>query len=214
MNDKINIIIADDHPIFRAGLRQTIENDSRFKVVAEAADGETAVQLASERLPEMIVLDINMPKMNGFEVAAELHRKNISAHIIFLTMHSEREIFDKAMEAGAEGYVLKDSAATDILNCLNAVAAGQNFTSSAITSYLFRRAGSIADKNETLDELTVSERKILQKIAEYKTSKEIADEMFLSHPTIENYRTNICAKLNLQGSHSLIKFAVQNRDKL
>lgn len=208
------IIIADDHPIFRAGLRQTIESNPHFQVIADAADGETALSLVLMHQPETVVLDVNMPKLTGFQVAEELQRRRSSVNIVFLTMHDEEAMFHRAMNLNVKGYVLKDSAATDIINCLNAVSAGQNFTSPALTTYLFKRLARDTETIKTIADLTPTERKILRRIAEYKTSKEIADDLCISYRTVENYRTGICSKLNLHGSHSLIKFALQHQNEL
>ncbi len=214
MKTEIRIIIADDHPIFRAGLKQVIENNSSFKVISDASDGETALNRVLEQKPDVVVLDVNMPKMTGLQVAEELKRRQFPTRVVFLTMHDDEAMFNKAMNLDAKGYVLKDSAAVDVINCLNAVAAGQNYTSPAMTTYLFKRANRSSDETGTLADLTQTERTILQKIAEYKTSKEIADDLCLSYRTVENYRTNICSKLDLRGSHSLIKFALKNQDQL
>lgn len=215
MKANTHIIIADDHPIFRAGLRQTIEQSPNRKVIAEAADGAIALRLVSELKPDILVLDIHMPTMTGFQVAEELQRRQVATHVVFLTMYNEEAMFNRAIMLNVKGYVLKDSAATDIVNCLDAVVAGQNYVSPAMTTYLFKRTTNrSADKAGTLADLTETERAILRKIAEYKTSREIGNEMHLSHRTVENYRTNICSKLNLSGSHSLIKFALQHQDKL
>ncbi len=214
MKTETRIIIADDHPIFRAGLKQIIENNPSFKVISDASDGETALNRVIEQKPDVVVLDVNMPKMTGLQVAEELKRKQCPTRVVFLTMHDDEAMFNKAMSLEVKGYVLKDSAAVDIINCLNAVIAGQNFTSPAVTTYLFKRATSNSNKTGTIADLTATERAILKMIAEYKTSKEIGDELCISYRTVENYRTNICSKLDLHGSHSLIKYALQNQDQL
>ena len=215
MKAETRIIIADDHAIFRAGLRHIIESHPNYKIIAEAEDGEIALNLVLEQKPDVVILDVSMPKINGFEVAKELKKKAISAHIVFLTMHDDEAMFNKAMDLDVKGYVLKDNAAGDILRCLHAVTAGQNFTSSALTTYLFKRGNNRhTETNPGLDDLTPTERKILKLVAEYKTSKEIASELFISYRTIENYRTNICSKLDLHGSHALIKFALQHQNEL
>lgn len=214
MKTETRIIIADDHPIFRSGLRQTIENSPKFQVVADAADGETALNLILEQQPDIAVLDVSMPKLNGFQVAEELQKKRSPARVVFLTMHDEEEMFNRAMSLGVKGYVLKDSAAVDIINCLEAVAAGKNFTSPAITTYLFKRATRDANPAKTLADLTATERAVLRLVAEYKTSREIGDELCISYRTVENYRTSICSKLDLHGSHSLIKYALRHHDEL
>lgn len=214
MSEKLKIIIADDHPIFRGGLRQVIDGDLKFQVIAEASDGETALSLIEEQKPDIVILDVNMPKMTGFIVAKELLRKNINCEIIFLTMHSEEAMFNKAMDLGAKGYVLKDSASVDIINCLQAVGNGQNYTSPAITTYLFKRATRNTKKSNSIEDLTPTERIILRLIAEYKTSREIADELSISYRTVENHRYNICQKLEVSGSNSLVKFAIQHQNEI
>lgn len=214
MSEKVKIIIADDHPIFRGGLRQVIDNEQMFQVVAEASDGETALNLIEEQKPDIVIFDVNMPKMTGFVAAKELRRKNNDCEIIFLTMHGEEAMFNKAMDLGAKGYVLKDSASVDIVNCLQAVASGQNFTSPAITTYLFKRATRSSNKTGSIEDLSPTERIILRLIAEYKTSREIADELSISYRTVENHRYNICQKLDISGSNALVKFALKNQNEI
>src|SRR5215210_4826782 len=128
MGDKVKIVIADDHPIVRQGLRQMIEADRNLTVVGEASDGETALQLIETHQPDVAVLDIDMPRIGGFDVVRELERKKIRVKIIFLTMHTEEEIFQTAMDLGG-GYVLKDSAPNDIVAGIKSVAAGRPFIS-------------------------------------------------------------------------------------
>ena len=214
MSEQIRIIIADDHPIFRAGLRQIIDGERRFAVVAEADNGETALRLIEREKPDIVVLDVNMPKMGGFAVAKELQRQQIDCEIVILTMHSEEAMFNKAMELGVKGYILKESAAIEIVNCLIAVNRGEVCTSPAVTTYLFKRARR--DKSETggIDDLTPTERIVLRFIAEYKTSKEIADELCISYRTVENHRYNICQKLDVSGSNALVKFALQHQNEI
>ena len=146
MSDQIRIIIADDHPIFRAGLRQIIDSERRFTVIAEADNGETALQLIEREKPDIVVLDVNMPKMTGFAVAKALREKQIGCEIVVLTMHSEEAMFNKAMDLGVKGYLLKESAAIEIVNCLIAVHKGEFCTSPTVTTYLFKRARRITEK--------------------------------------------------------------------
>lgn len=217
MKAEIRIVIADDHPIFRSGLKQTIESDPHLKVVGEAPDGKTALRFIEELKPDVVLLDINMPEMDGTEVAREARQRRLPGEFIFLTMHDDEAMFNKAMSLGVKGYVLKDSAVTDIVNCINAVAAGQSYTSPALTSYLLKRRFGRATSTDSLpglDDLSPTERAVLRMVAQYKTSKEIADELCIHYRTVENCRSSICTKLDLHGSHALIKFALQHQDEL
>jgi len=217
MATETRIVIADDHPIFRQGLRQVIEAQPGLKVVAEAEDGEAALARTKEHRPEVAIFDLDMPKMDGFELVQALRREHLSARIIFLTIHSEEDLVNEALDLGALGYVLKESAITDIVSAVKAVLAGQHYLSPAITSYLVnrsRRAESLAERRPSLQDLTPTEHRVLKLIAEYKTSKEIAEELFINHRTVENHRTNICQKLGLHGSHALLKFALRHKSEL
>ncbi|HEX6279985.1 MAG TPA: response regulator transcription factor [Pyrinomonadaceae bacterium] len=209
MRNKTRILIADDHPIFRSGLRNIIEAEAAYEVVAEADDGETALRLIEELSPDIAILDVNMPEMSGFDVISKAGARKERLEFVILTMHDDKTMFRKAMDLGVRGYVLKDSASVDIVNCLHAVCKGQYYTSAAVTSYLFKRVSG-GQEAEGLDSLTPTERTVLKKVAEYKTSREIADELNVSVRTIENHRANISSKVGLQGSHALMKFALKH----
>jgi DNA-binding NarL/FixJ family response regulator len=211
--EKKSIVIADDHPIFRSGLRALIEAEPSFTVIGEASDGEEAVRLIENEKPDVALLDYNMPGLNGFAVLDELAKRKIDVIPVMLTMHNEEAMFAKAMELGVRGYVLKDSASVDIVNCLQAVVRGQIYTSAAVTTYLYKRASG-SKELEGIGSLTPAERKILRLIAEYKSSREIADELCISVRTVDNHRTNISSKLGIRGSHALIKFAFQHQSEI
>jgi DNA-binding NarL/FixJ family response regulator len=217
MLSEVTILLADDHPIVRQGLRQAIEREKDFKIVAEAADGRTALERIQALAPQIAILDVDMPKLDGFGVLRELARQRSPAKVIFLTIHSEQEFFHQAIDLGALGYVLKDSAVTDIVNSIRAVALGHHYTSPAMTTFLMaRRKGALALARQMpgIESLTATERRILLLIAEYKTSTEIAKDLFISPRTVETHRTNICNKLDLHGKHALMKFALSHRDDL
>lgn len=215
MTEPIRLVIADDHPIVRQGLRQVIEKDPGLQVVAEAGDGQAAVEQIKATQPRVAILDIDMPMMSGFEVARALARLSLPVEIIFLTVHCEEEFFNEALELGAKGYVLKDSSVTDIVACVRAVAAGQNYVSPALTSYLFRqRQQETSRQRSGVDALTPTERQILKLIAEYKTSKEVAAALFISPHTVQTHRKNICIKLELEGNHALMRFALEHKSQL
>jgi len=217
MKDEIRIVIADDHPVVRQGLRQTIETDRELKIVAEAGDGQKALEQILELRPEVAVLDIDMPRMDGFTVAREIMRLKLAVEIIFLTIHREEEVFQAALDLGVKGYVLKDSAVTDVIAGIKAVAAGQPYLSPALSSYLLKRrerATALNARKPGVNDLTPTERRILKLIAEEKTSKEIAQELFISSRTVDTHRANIARKLELSGSLALIKFAITHRSEL
>ena len=217
MTTPIRLLIADDHPLLRAGLRQVIATDPQIQIVAEAADGATALQLLTAHQPDVAVLDIEMPQLTGFALLRELRAQRLSTAVVFLTMYHDEEMFNEALDLGALGYVLKDSATTDITSAIRAAASGQPFISPAISAYLFNRATrttTLLQQLPGLNNLTPTERRVLKLIAENKTSKEIAAELFISYRTVENHRANICQKLDLKGSHSLLKFAFDHKSEL
>jgi len=217
MKKEIRILMADDHPVYRDGLRQIIQTDAVLKIVQETGNGSEALRFARELKPDIVILDMDMPGSNGLEIARARQREQLAFEIIFVTMYREEDMFDEALKLGAKGYVLKESAAADILQSIHAVAAGQHYISPAISGLLVNRGGrNAALRNEKpgLESLTLAERRILKLIASDKTSKEIADVLGLSSRTVENHRANISSKLGLQGSHSLLKFAFENKSRL
>ena len=212
--NETRILIADDHPIFRKGLRQVIEAEGGLTVVAEADDGAKALEQIRQLKPEIAVLDIHMPLMSGFDLAKTVREQGIEVEVIFLTMHKAEDLFNAAMDLGVKGYVLKDSAVTDIVGSIKAVIAGQPFISPQLSSFLLNRSAAAARLREStpsFEDLTPTERRVLRMLADYKTSKQIADELFINSRTVDNHRANICAKLGLRGSHALMKFAVEHK---
>lgn len=213
----ITIIIADDHPMFRDGVKQAIAHASQFVVLAAASDGEEALSFIKEHSPRIAVLDMNMPKMTGLQILKSVKALRLPTEIIFLTMFDDEEILNEAMDLGVKGYILKESAAVDIVAAVRSVALGGLYISPSLTGKLVarkERLSTFAQKNPGLEQLTKTERTILRFIAESKTSKEIAEKLFLSQKTIDNYRFKISEKLNLSGSYSLLKFALENKAML
>jgi DNA-binding NarL/FixJ family response regulator len=214
---EIRVVIADDHPIFRKGLKEVIEADQRLRVVAEAEDCETAIARIREHKPEVAILDVEMPGGDGFEVARAMRDDQLPVALIFLTMYKDERLFNTALDIGVKGYVLKDSAVTDVVGAVKAVAQGQHFISPTLSGYLInrdRRADALAGVAPGVSGLSPTERSIIKLIAEYKTSREIADQLCVSVRTVEHHRANIAVKLNLRGSHALLKFAVEHLSEL
>ena len=215
MASEIRILIADDHPIVRQGLRQAIEAFPELEIVGETSNGRVALERIEALRPGIAVLDIDMPEMDGFAVAREIRSRGLPVEIIFLTVYRDEGFFNEALRLGTKGYVLKDSAVTDIVSSIRAVARGDHFTSPALTSYLVkRRASASSGRGPGLEDLTPTERKVLGLIAEYKTSREIGEALHISHRTVQAHRANICAKLELHGSHALMKFALDRKNEL
>ncbi len=208
-------MIADDHPLMRKGLRLTIEEDAGLKVVAEASDGEMAVALTAKYCPHILLLDIQMPKLNGLEVAREIAKRDIGTEIIFLTYHTNEDLFHRAMALGGKGYIVKDSAVEEVVAGIRTVADGRPYVSSAITAELLKHRKDLrhAAEQPPTSRLTAMEKRIMHMIAHGKTSKEIGVELSIHHRTVQNHRTNICRKLDLEaeGANTLLRFVLQNK---
>ena len=209
MSKEIRIVIADDHPIVRTGLRTVIDADPLLQVLAEADNGEAALASIVELQPDVVVLDINMPPPDGLAVAQQLRQKQLPVEIIFMTMHKGEALLNEAVELGVKGFIVKEAAVNEIVGCIKAVAAGQSFFSPALTAQLVTKRQASPLKN-----LTTSELRVLTLVGEAKTNKEIADEMFISVRTVEHHRSNICAKLGLTGKNALLTFALTRKSEL
>jgi DNA-binding NarL/FixJ family response regulator len=217
MKNEVRLVIADDHPIVLHGLKEMIEADTSLKVVGEAGDGVKALAQIQQLKPDVAVLDIDMPEMDGLTVAREIQRRRIAVQVVLLTIHREEELFQEAIDAGVRGYVLKDSATTDIIASIKAAAYGQPFISPQLSALLLNRrarSDALASQKPGLAALTPMERRILKLIADDKTSKDIAGQLFISYRTVETHRTNICRKLELKGNLALVKFALAHKSDL
>lgn len=214
---KITVVIADDHPMYRDGVRQALEREPSIRLIGEAGDGERALGLLTELSPMAAVLDMNMPKMTGLQVAKEHKKRNGTTEFVFLTMFDDEEILNEAMDIGVRGYILKDSASVEIASAVRAVVGGKHYVSPTLSGKLVARKSQQATFEAAhggLQLLTDTERKILALIAESKTSKEIGELLFLGQKTVENYRYKMCEKLGLSGAYSLLKFALENKDRV
>ncbi len=215
-NYKHSVILADDHPLLLRGLSEIIEDEENFEIIGQAHNGEQALLLIEKNNPDIAVLDIDMPKLTGLEIAEKIKGKSITTKIVFLTMHNKEAIFNKAMNLGAYGYLMKDSALVEIIEALSAVIKGKRFISKSLTDLLIKRTTDqpIDNPQTRIDVLTATELKILKLVSQNKSSKEIAEELSISTRTVETHRSNICTKLDLSGTNSLLKFALENKELL
>ncbi len=216
MADEVRILLADDHPVVRKGLKLCVEEGEGFKVVAEAGDGEAALALIQKLRPHLAILDIDMPKSTGLQVAAEIKRLKLNTKVIFLSFHKDEQMVRAALDAGGNGYLLKDSAMQEIVAAVQTVMSGQVYVSSAIALQLLQGGDGAKrdDENSLTRDLTPSERRILLLIADGLSSKEIGATLSVHYRTIENHRTNICRKLGIEGANALLRFAVQHKSDL
>lgn len=217
MPPAIEVAIVDDHPVFRRGLRQVVESDARFRLVGEAGDGPSALDLISRLEPDVAVLDLGLPGLPGLDVAARLQAMRCPARLVVLTMFKDEAMFNRALDLGVLGYVLKENAVEDLVESLLAAARGEHYLSPSISQHLAawrRRRTALAARRPGLDDLTKAELRVLRLIADKKTSRQIAAELFVSPRTVDAHRANISAKLGLRGSHSLLHFALEHRAAL
>ncbi|HUJ20207.1 MAG TPA: response regulator transcription factor [Bryobacteraceae bacterium] len=206
------ILLADDHTVVRKGLRLLLESHPGFQVVADAADGRQTVALAEEYRPDVVVMDVGMPILNGIEAARQISAKLPQVAIVFLSMHSDEAYVLRALKAGARAYLLKDSAESDLINAVKAVSEGKAFFSPAISKMLVEDyMRQMRDRNveDSYELLTTREREVLQLLAEGKSNKELATLLNLSLYTVETHRGNIFQKLNLHSTAELILYAIR-----
>ena len=211
---RIRILIADDHGIVRKGLRLQLEQDPMFEVVGEATEGREAIRMAEELLPDVVIMDIAMPTLNGIQATAQLIKKNPQIGVIILSMYSDETYLNRTLAAGAKGYLLKESADMDIDSAVRAVAEGKPFFSPAIANTLledYMRQLQQRGLQDSYDLLTDREKEVLQLLAEGKSNKEIASMLNLSTNTVETHRTRIMQKLNLHSSAEIVLYAVRKR---
>lgn len=211
--NKIRVLLADDHTILRDGIRALLEDQSDMEVIGEAEDGQATVKMVAKLKPDVVVMDIAMPLLNGLEATRQIQRDYPQVKVLILTMHENEEYIRQVLAAGALGYVLKDAAARDLLGAIRTVNQGEAVLSPAITRLViedYLRWGDIRPE-DTSNGLTLREREVLQLIAEGYTNKEIAEILSLSVKTIQSHRTNLMNKLDLHDRGELIKYAIQKK---
>ncbi len=209
---EIRIVLADDHTVMRSGLRLLLERQPNLTVVGEAADGREAVTLAAEHHPDVVVMDIAMPNLNGVEAARQIVNHNPQTAVAILSMHSDESYVIRSLKAGARAYLLKDSAEADLIEAIRAISTGKSFFSPAVSRILkedYMRKLDDKGAEDTYELLTTREREVLQLVAEGQSNKEVANFLNLSLYTVETHRTHILQKLNLHSVPELILYAVR-----
>ncbi|MBE0643179.1 MAG: response regulator transcription factor [Bacteroidetes bacterium] len=209
-NSRISVVIADDHPIVRAGLRLMIDKAADIRILGEAGDGEEALEMIEAQRPDVALLDIEMPKNTGLDVLRDLQCRAIRTSAIMLTLHDDRDIFHRAIELGAMGYILKDSAPQDIVTGIRRVAGGDHYVG-GLPGTNGRRVNPRSGELLAVESLTPAERRVLGLIAENRSTREIAEALFVSPRTIDTHRASVCSKLGVSGSFALIRFAIEHR---
>jgi len=212
VTDKIRVLLADDHAVLRAGLRALINAEADMEVVGEAADGEEAVAQAQELLPDVIVMDITMPRLNGLEATRRIIQMGLPCRILVLTIHHEQEYLLQVLEAGGMGYVTKASADRELMEAIRTVHRGGVFLYPSATRLLleqYLKMGRSTEEEEAYSHLSEREKEVLKLTAEGYSNQEIGSRLFISPKTVDTYRSRIMEKLNLQGRADLVKYALR-----
>ncbi len=207
---KIKILVVDDHPVVRKGLCSCLASCDRLKVVGEAADGEEAIRKVAETSPDLVLMDISMPHLDGLAVTERLSLQAPQVKVLILSMHSDRECVMRMIKAGARGYVLKDAPPDELVRAIEAVHGGETFFSPPVARIALEQFVSETSKTNPLSRLSQRERQVLTLIAEGRSNKEIANELGIGVRTIETHRERIMRKLDIHSVAGLTKFAISN----
>jgi DNA-binding NarL/FixJ family response regulator len=206
----IQVLIVDNHALVRAGFRSLIQSIEAIEVVAEAGDGQEALRLVELHRPDIVLMDIAMPIVNGLEATAQMTKDFPQVHVVILSMYANEEYVYQALRAGAKGYVLKDSGTSELELALQAIARGETYLSPTVSKYVVEDyVRRVASEPNPLEQLTPRQREILQLIAEGKSTKEIADRLYISTKTVETHRVQLMERLNIHDVAGLVRYAIR-----
>ena len=211
---KLRVLLVDDHTIVRQGLRRILETDAEIEVVGETGDGRSATELAQRLQPDIVVMDVALPGLNGVEATRQIMKRNEGTKVLILTIHADEVSVRQSLTAGARGYLLKDAEDLDLLKAIQAVGRGAFFFSPAVATLVlegYRRDARGPELEDNLALMTDREREVLQLVAEGKTNKEIAALLFVSLSTVETYRTHLTKKLDLHNTAAIVRFAMREK---
>lgn len=204
----IRVLIADDHGVVAEGLKHLVEAQKDMQVIALVGDGREAVRVAKEEQPDIVLMDLSMPEMNGADATSAIHERDPKCRVIVLSMYSEREYVRRALKAGAAGYVIKRSASAELVEAIRAVHAGQRYLSPRVADVVIEDQPG-GGRDDPLARLSAREREVLQLLAEGKTGAQIAERLKLSQKTVETYRARLVEKLGIRDLAGLVRFAIQ-----
>ncbi|HXS98468.1 MAG TPA: response regulator transcription factor [Candidatus Limnocylindrales bacterium] len=211
----LRILIADDHEFIRRGIRAVLEKQPNCEIVGEAADGREAVQLAATSRPDIAILDVTMPELNGFDATRQMLQENPNIKVLVLSMHESEQIVREVLASGARGYILKSDAGRDLLSAVDSLASGKPFFTSKVSELLLnvylKRGAAPQESGDPPSVLTAREREILQLLAQGKSNKEVATALYISVRTVETHRSNMMSKLNLHSMAELVRYALKNQ---
>lgn len=214
---RVRVLVADDHVVVRKGLRALFEAQSAWDVVAEARDGREAIEMAGQFQPDLIILDITMPQLNGLDAIPRILKASPSSHVLVLSMHDEEELIQRTLRSGANGYVLKSDAEQSLLTAAEAVLSGRRFVSPSVTRVVLNRSqgdrtstGAPHGRKHEFSCLTGREQEVIQLLAEGKSNKQVADLLSISVRTAENHRARLMKKLGVGSLSGLVRYAVRN----
>lgn len=205
----VRVLLVDDHQLFREGIKLVLEHDESVRVVGEASSGEAAIEACGGHRPDMVIMDINMPGMNGILATREIKKLLPRTYVLVLSMSTDDNDVARALKAGASGYLLKDSAIDELVSAIHGVMRGETYLSPKVASVVVDRLLAGKPRETAVDVLTTREQEVLQRVAEGMTTTDIADALGVSPKTVENHRANIMRKLDIHDIPALVKFAIR-----